>query len=232
MAGVNGDNFLWIVIYRVVPDYVTFRLDPSVLSQAQLAIFSDVLTRIKPPFGYNWRKSKAVGKRSILLLPVLLLSRVAPSWGCRWTITDLSARFTGAGSLPCCPRKMRFLTGLFLLIFPCPSTIPAVGIQESLSMLSRCSLLLFLGFACRKILFIPEGVICSVFVMAPINTISSAGVTYCFHGVTWGFRNVYILVGWYTCAAAGVEKWGICVWRFSRKWIVKEFQNQNFSVRG
>lgn len=31
-----------------------------------------------------------------------------------------------------------------------------------------------------------------------------------FFRVIWGFRNICILVGWYTCAADGVEKWGMC----------------------
>lgn len=48
VGDVNEDHFLWTVIYHTVPNYVTFRFDPSALSQAQLAIFSDVPSRIKP----------------------------------------------------------------------------------------------------------------------------------------------------------------------------------------
>lgn len=43
-----------------------------------------------------------------------------------------------------------------------------------------------------------------------------------FHRVIWGFRNMYVLAAWYTCAADGVEKWWrMCGGKFSRQWIAK-----------
>lgn len=138
MAGVNEDNFLWIMIYHAVPNYVTFRLDLSALSQAQWAIFSDVPTRINPHLvimegkAKQWWREAFHSSQSCCCCPVCLHIRC----GSRWTMTYLSARFPGAGGLPCCPRKMKFLTGLFVLSFLCASTIPALVIQESLSMLS------------------------------------------------------------------------------------------------
>lgn len=182
MAGVNEDNFLWIVIYHTAP---TCHLQawPLCTVTGTVGNFLRCSCQSKPSSGYYRRKSKAVEKRSIPLLPVLLLScvlhiRCGSLLGLQVTMTYLYARL--AGGLPSCLRKMRFLTGLFLLSFPCTSTIPAVVIQESLFMLSICSLLLFLGFACMKILFLPERVICCIFDMAPINSVSSTGVTFFF----------------------------------------------------
>lgn len=152
MAGVNEDNFLWIVIYHTAP---TCHLQawPLCTVTGTVGNFLRCSCQSKPSSGYYRRKSKAVEKRSIPLLPVLLLScvlhiRCGSLLGLQVTMTYLSARL--AGGLPSCLRKMRFLTGLFLLSFPCTSTIPAVVIQESLFMLSHLLLASLFGICLHE----------------------------------------------------------------------------------
>lgn len=138
---------------------------------------------------------------------------------CCWTMAGLPAGF--AGSLPCYPRKMRFLNGLFLFLLSFPFVL-----QQPQLWLSSRAYPCFPTASCFSFWYLPAWKSFSFWkewsavhlpwlpwtIFLPLEWLIF------FHRVIWGFRNIYVLVSWYTCAADGVEKWwGMCVGQFSRK---------------
>lgn len=149
MAGVNEDNVLWIVIYHAVPNYVTFRLDPSALSQAQLAIFSDVSTRINPHLvimeGKANKWEREAFHSSQCCCPVCLHIGCGSSLGLQLDNDLFVSKFCWSWRAALLPQEDEISNWAFSFVLSMFLTI-----QESLSMLSSCFLLLLLGFACNE----------------------------------------------------------------------------------